>query len=66
MDANGDYSSGFYFGLLFLDKYESCPELFFQLLEIDEKIGWTDPDHVEQAVFRYKGIKIIKDEPVSF
>ena len=64
-DDNGTASYGYYIGLLDLEKYETCPKLFFQLLEIDQKIGWTNPDHVEECVFLYKGIKIIKDENVS-
>ena len=63
--GNGNISCGFYIDLLFLETYETCPKLFFQLLEIDRNIGWTNPDHVEECVFRYKGIKIIKDENVS-
>jgi len=64
-DDNGDVSYGFYIGLLNLEKHETDPKLFFQILEIDQKIGWTNPDHVEEYVFFYKGIKIIDDQNVS-
>jgi len=65
MDHNGNASCGFYIGLLHLEKYETDPKLFFQILEIDQKIGWTNPDHVEEVVFYYKGIQIIDDQNVS-
>ena len=64
-DDKGNISYGFYLGLLSSTKYETDPKLFFQLLEIDEKIGWANPDHVEETVFYYKGIKIIEDQNVS-
>jgi len=64
-DDNGNESYGFYLGLLDLEKYETDPKMFFQLLEIDQKIGWTNPDHVEENVFYCKGIKIIEDQNVS-
>jgi len=64
-DDNGNVSLGFYIGLLILEKYETDPKLFFQILEIDQKIGWTNPDHVEEVVFYQKGIKIIEDQNVS-
>ena len=64
-DDNGNGSCGFYIGLLFLEKHETDPKLFFQILEIDQKIGWTNPDHVEEVVFYQKGIKIIEDQNVS-
>ena len=66
MDDNGNISYGFYIGLLRLEKYETDPKLFFQILEIDQKIGWINPDHVEENVFYYKGIKIIEDQNVRF
>ena len=65
IDDNGNSSYGFYIGLLLLEKYETDPKLFFQILEIDQKIGWTNPDHVEETVFYFKGIKIIHDQNVS-
>ena len=65
VDENGNLSYGFYIGLLMMEKYEACPKLFFQLLEIDQKIGWTNPDHVEECVFLQKAIKVIQDENVS-
>ena len=64
-DDNGNTSYGFYVGLLRLEKYETDPKLFFQILEIDQKIGWTNPEHVEELVFYFKGIKIIEDQNVS-
>ena len=65
-DDDGNASNGFYIGLLYLEKYETDPKLFFEILEIDQKIGWTNPDHVEEIVFYCKGIKIIEDQNVSF
>ena len=66
IDANGNESSGFYIGLLESEKYETKPEAFFELLKIDQKIGWTNPEHVEYKVFYDKGIKIINEQYVSF
>jgi len=63
-DDNGNVSYGFYIGLLNLEKYETDPKLFFQILEIDQKIGWTNPDHIGEKVFYNKGIKIIEDQNV--
>ena len=57
-------SFGFYHLFMKLTKYEADPTTFFQLLEIDRKIGWTNPAHVEEIVFANKGIKIIEDEKV--
>jgi len=65
-DENGNVSYGFYTELLDLEKYNTDPNLFFQILEIDQKIGWSNPDHIEELVFLYKGIKIIQDKNVSF
>jgi len=65
-DDKGNVSYGFYTELLFLEKYNTDPNLFFQMLEIDQKIGWSNPDHIEDRVFYHKGIKIIQDENVSF
>ena len=65
-DMNGNVSYGFYTELLVLEKYNTDPNLFFQILEIDQKIGWSNPDHIEYLVFEYKGIKIIQDENVRF
>ena len=64
-DTKGNESSGFYCGLLESEKYKTEPEPFFQLLEIDQKIGWTNPEHVEYFIFLSKGIKIIEDQNVS-
>ena len=58
-------SCGFYIGLLALEKHETDPKLFFEILEIDQKIGWTNPDHVEFQIFFHNGIKIIEDQRVS-
>jgi len=65
-DDNGNESSGFYIGLLESEKYETEPKAFLELLEIDKKIGWTNPEYVEYYVFLQKGIKIINDQNVSF
>ena len=58
-------SCGFYHLFMKLTKWEADPKAFFQILEVDKKIGWTHPAHVEEIVFNYKGIKIIADEEVS-
>jgi len=42
------------------------PRAFFDILEIDREIGWTNPKHVETRVFYWKALKVIKDEEVSF
>ena len=63
--VDGQVSFGFYHLYLKLTKYEADPKIFFQLLEIDRKIGWTNAAHVEEIVFFNKGIKIIEDEKVS-
>jgi len=65
-DDNGNISYGFYHGLLDLKKYETDSKSFFQILEIDQKLGWINPDHIEEVVFYYKAIKIIEDQNVSF
>ena len=65
LTVDGHVSYGFYLLFLKLTKFEANPEAFFQILEIDRKIGWTNPSHVEFVVFDYKGIKIIEDEEVS-
>ena len=65
-DVHGNKSCGFYIGLLELEQHKTDPKLFFELLEIDQKIGWTDPNIVEELVFFFKGIKIIEDENVSW
>ena len=64
-DDNGYVSYGFYIGILNLEQHETDAKLFFQILEIDQKIGWTNPNHVEEYVFVNKGIKIIEDQNVS-
>ena len=60
----GQVSCGFYYWYLTLTKHEADPKVFFQILEVDRKMGWTNPAHVEEVVFSYKGIKIIDDEKV--
>ena len=65
-DENGTKSYGFYIKLLELEKFDTEPKPFFDLLEIDQKIGWTNSDHVEMLIFYLKAVKIIKDEKVSF
>ena len=61
---DGEKSYGFYYLYLRLTMYEADPKIFFQLLKVDQKIGWTNPAHVERMVFELKGIKIIEDEEV--
>ena len=63
--ADGRKSFGFYIVFLDLTKWEADPTVFFKILEVDQKIGWTNPAHVEHVVFSFKGIKIIDDEEVS-
>ena len=62
---NGVTVTGFFCLYLRLTMYEADPKVFFQLLKIDQKIGWTNPADVERRVFMYKGIKIIEDEKVQ-
>ena len=64
ISRDGQLSFGFYYCYLKLTMYEADPEIFHQLLKLDQKIGWTNPAHVEIMVFLCKGIKIIEDEKV--
>ena len=64
-DADGTTSNGFYYLFLRLTKHKAEPEPFLQILQVDQKIGWTNPAHVETLVFQYKAMKIIADEQVS-
>ena len=57
---------GFYHLLLKLTNYETDPEAFFQILEVDRQIGWIHQVNIETNVFRFKAIKIIEDEQVSY
>ena len=57
---------GFYFLLLRFTTFETDANAFFQILEVDWRIGWIHPEQVEMSVFRYKAIKIIDDEQVSY
>ena len=63
--TDGETSNGFYRPFLLLTKYKADPKEFFAILEVDRKIGWTNPAHVESLVFHHKAIKIIQDEKVS-
>jgi len=63
-DETKNKSYGFYIALLRLARYETKPKPFFDVLEIDYKIGWVNPIHVESRVFYWKAIKIIEDEKV--
>ena len=67
-DQSGNTSNGFYIGFLKLSKWNTDPIPFFKILEIDQKIdnNWTNPKHIEDAIFFYKAIKIIKDKQVQF
>ena len=67
-DQSGNYSKGFYAEFLYLSKWETDPIPFFEILEIDQKIenNWTNPQHIEDAIFYYKAIEIIKDKKVTF
>lgn len=64
-DAVGEESFGFYLLYLRLTKYDATPKPFFKILEVDQKIGWSNPAHVELNIFQHKAIKIIADEQVS-
>ena len=64
-DDVGEASFGFYLLFLRLTKYDATPKPFFKILEVDQKIGWSNLAHVEQNVFQHKAIKIIADEQVS-
>ena len=64
-DNSGNLSYGFYYGFLRLKKYETDPKPFYNLLEIDNRIGWSNPNHIEHHIFYFKAIKIIKDQKVS-
>ena len=64
-DSDGRKSEGFYIPFLMQTKYNAAPEAFFKILQVDRKIGWTNPAHVESRVFFYKAINIIDDEKVS-
>jgi len=46
-------------------KHETEPTPFFKILEIDSKIGWVKPEHVETTIFYFKATKIIKDQKVN-
>ena len=63
--VDGQTSCGFYFLFLKLTTYEANAKAFFQILEIDWQIGWSNPAHVEANVFEFKAIQIIEDEQVS-
>lgn len=63
--VDGEISFGFYFLFLKVLKWQTDPKAFFKILEVDRIIGWTNPAHVEELVFKFKGIKIIEDEIVS-
>ena len=63
-DADGEGSVGFYLLFLRITKYDATPKPFFKILEVDQKIGWSNPAHVELNVFLHKAIKIIADEQV--
>ena len=62
---DGERSYGFYFLFLKQTTVDADPNTFFQILAVDQKIGWTNPVHVESRVFYFKAIKIIQDEKVS-
>ena len=46
-------SFGFYFLYLKSTKYKADPKDFFQILENDRKMGWTNPAHVEHLIFNF-------------
>jgi len=64
-DQKGVKSTGFYLAFLKLYQHETEPTRFFNILEIDSKIGWVNPEHLEKTIFYFKAIRIIKDEQVS-
>lgn len=59
---DGETTYGFYYVFLKATTIEANPDAFYQMLTIDQKIGWTNPVHVEHCVFYFKAIKIIQDE----
>ena len=65
-DQSGKESNGFYVEFLRLSKTETDPIGFFEILKIDEKIGWINYEHLEETIFGYKAIKVIKDKKVNF
>ena len=60
MDDDGVCSTGLYTTLLVVTQHETEPTPFFKILEIDSKIGWVNPEHLERNVFYSKATKIIK------
>jgi len=58
-------SRGLYIAFLGLNEHETEPIPFFKILEIDSKIGWVNPEHLETSIFYFKATKIIKDQKVS-
>ena len=64
IQRDGQVSYGFYYLYLKLTMYDADPKVFFQILKVDTKIGWTNQAHVEKMVFGFKKVKIIEDEKV--
>ena len=62
--SDGQHSYGFYYLYLDLTMIDADPKIFFQILNIDGKIGWINPAHLEKSVFFLKAIRVIKDEKV--
>ena len=64
-EDNGVVSYGFYQTFLKENRHETKPTPFFKILQIDSKIGWVNPEHLEANIFYAKATKIIKDQKVS-
>jgi len=62
---DGAICNGFYLPFLHVIQHETEPIPFYKILEIDSKIGWVNPIHLEGNIFYYKATKIIKDQKVS-
>ena len=62
---DGQTSHGFYALFVSVTMVETDSKQFLQILKVDQKIGWTNPTHVEKLVFYNKAIKVINDEKVT-
>ena len=64
IEFEGQVSYGWYYVYLRSTMIEADPKIFFLILNIDEKIRWINPAHLEKSVFFLKAIRVIKDEKV--
>ena len=49
--VDGQVSYGFYYVFLELTKHEADAEAFFQILEVDRKIGWTNSFTIQCQIY---------------